>query len=128
MLWDWPRYSENSWDDFVLVVAGLHLKGRVNLSAIRIAALRERHCAPRERAVRLGPTRRRADATVESWTKLSRAEWRAQRRIKASRFRRSGRQRPRRNCVFATGSSASLSGKPRPEHSPPRSAQQAKHC
>lgn len=64
MLREWPRYSEKSWDDFVQVVAGLHSKGKVNLSAIRDAALKERHRAPRQRAIRLEADVRRTEIAV----------------------------------------------------------------
>jgi hypothetical protein len=40
---------------------------RVNLSAIRNAALRERHRAPRERAVRLEADVRRAEVVVDAF-------------------------------------------------------------
>jgi hypothetical protein len=48
-------------------LVGLHSKGRVNLSTIRNAPLRERHRAPRVRAVRLEADLRRAEVAVESF-------------------------------------------------------------
>lgn len=53
LLREWPRYSEQSWPQFVSAVARLAEQGKVDVDRVRVAASREHHAAARDRATQL---------------------------------------------------------------------------